>query len=56
MYTILNWNTGLTENQSNLLEILQFVKPSSGKSLEVLLNISFSSVIRTYLPSMFYLL
>ena len=26
MYTILNWNTGLTENQSNLLEILQFVK------------------------------
>ena len=26
MYTILNWNTGLTENQSNLLEILQCVK------------------------------
>lgn len=26
MYQILDWNTGLTENSTNLLDILQFVK------------------------------
>ena len=26
MYQILNWNTGLTEDTTNLLDILQFIK------------------------------